>query len=288
VIGAGVIGLELGSVWSRLGSQVTVLEYMPSLLPTLDEDVSKLALKLFKRQGIEFQFGVKVTRAEVEGEHAKVSYEDPQGNLHSVSGDRVLVAVGRKPHTEGLAAERVGLVLDARGRIEVDERYHTGVGSIWAIGDVIAGPMLAHKAEEEGVAAVENMAGLHGHLNYAAIPNIIYTHPEIASLGQSARELKQANVPFKTGSFPYMANGRAKALAQTDGMVKIHAHAQTDRILGAQIIGARAGDMIAELALAVEFSATSEDVGVSVHAHPTLAEIVKEAALAVGGRVIHM
>ena len=288
VIGAGVIGLELGSVWARLGSKVTVLEYMPKLLPSLDDDIGKLAQRMFKKQGLEFNLGVKVTGAEVNGDKAKVSFEDPQGNLSSVVGDRVLLAVGRKPTTAGLRAEQAGLKLDKRGFIQVDEQYRTGVEGIWAIGDVIPGPMLAHKAEEEGIAAVENMAGLHGHVNYDAIPSIIYTHPEVASLGKSQAELDDAGIPYKSGKFPFMANGRAKALGQTDGMVKIHAHAETDRILGVQIIGARAGDLIAELALAVEFSATAEDVAVSVHAHPTLAEIVKEAALAVGNRVIHI
>jgi dihydrolipoamide dehydrogenase len=288
VIGAGVIGLELGSVWARLGSKVTVLEYMPKLLPTLDDDVTKIALKAFKRQGIDFHFGVKVTGAENSGDTAKVTYEDAQGGKHSMVGDKVLVAVGRKPNTDGLRADKAGLRLNKRGFIEVDDQFRTGVENVWAIGDVVPGPMLAHKAEEEGIAAAENMAGLHGHVNYDAIPNIIYTHPEIASLGKSSQQLTDAGIPFKTGSFPYMANGRAKALAQKEGMVKILAHAETDRILGVQIVGARAGDLIAELALAVEFSATAEDVGVSVHAHPTLAEVVKEAALAVGGRVIHM
>ncbi len=288
VIGAGVIGLELGSVWARLGAKVTVLEYMPKLLPFLDEEFSKLAHKLFKRQGLEFRLGVKVTGARAEGDAAIVEFEDENGEAASITCDRLLVAVGRKPNTEGLNTESVGLKLDGRGRVEVDDHFRTNVENIWAIGDVIRGPMLAHKAEDEGIAAVELMAGLPGHVNYDAIPGVIYTHPEIANLGKTEAECKEAGIPVRTGSFPFVANGRAKALAQTDGMVKIIAHAETDRILGAQVLGPRAGALIAELAVAVEFSASAEDIARSTHAHPTLAEVVKEAALAVGGRVIHM
>lgn len=287
VIGAGVIGLELGSVWARLGAKVTVLEYMPKLLPNEDEEVARLATRIFKKQGLDFRLGVKVTGATAAGAKGRVTYQDAEGATHELEADRVLVSVGRKPCTEGLGAEAAGLVLE-RGRIRVDDHFRTGVPGIWAIGDVIRGPMLAHKAEEEGIAAVETMAGLSGHVNYDAIPSVIYTHPEIASLGKTEAALKEAGTPYRKGKFPFTANGRAKALAQTDGFVKILACERTDRILGAHVIGPRAGALIAELAVAVEFSASAEDIARSVHAHPTLAEVVKEAALAVGGRVIHM
>jgi dihydrolipoamide dehydrogenase len=288
VIGAGVIGLELGSVWARLGAKVTVLEYMPTFLPFLDAEFGKLGQKLFKRQGIDFKFGVKVTGAQKTADGARVEFENPEGGLESVSCDRVLVAVGRKPNTQGLGVEAAAVQLDRRGRIEVDDHFKTSAPGVWAIGDVIRGPMLAHKAEDEGVAVAEIMAGLPGHVNYDAIPGVVYTHPEIANVGKTEAECKEAGIPVKVGSFPFVANGRAKALGQTDGMVKIVAHADTDRILGAQVLGPRAGGLIAELVVAMEFSASAEDIARSVHAHPTLAEVVKEAALAVGGRVIHM
>lgn len=288
VIGAGVIGLELGSVWARLGAKVTVLEYMDKLLPAMEPDLGKAALKAFKSQGLEFQFGVRVTGAKANDDHsaATVTYQDGDDDK-SIECDRVLVAVGRKPMTEGLALDSIGVETDRRGFIPVDEHYKTSVEGVWAIGDVIPGPMLAHLAEHEGVCAAEAMAGQPGHVNYEAVPNVIYTHPEIASLGKTTTELDEAGVPYRVGKFPLMANGRAKALAATDGFVKIIAHAETDRILGASIIGARAGDLIAELAVAVEFSASSEDIARSIHAHPTLAETVKEAALDVLGRVIN-
>ena len=286
VIGAGVIGLELGSVWARLGAQVTVLEYMPKLLPNMDDDIGQTALKLFERQGLKFKFGVRVTGAVAEGETAKVTYQDGE-QTHTIECDRVLVAVGRKPMTDGLGLEKLGLETDRRGHIGVDDHYRTSVSHIWAIGDVIPGPMLAHLAEHEGICAVETIAGQPGHVNYDAIPNVIYTHPEIASLGKSMAELDAAGVPYRVGKFPLIANGRAKALNATDGFVKIIAHAQTDRILGASIIGARAGDLIAELAVAVEFSASAEDIARSSHAHPSLAETIKEAALDALGRVIN-
>ncbi|KIG11556.1 Dihydrolipoamide dehydrogenase [Enhygromyxa salina] len=286
VIGAGVIGLELGSVWGRLGAKVTVLEYMPRLLPTMETDVGDAALKLFKRQGLGFHFGVRVTGAVAVGDGAKVTYQD--GDVEKViECDRVLVAVGRKPMTDGLGLAAIGIEVDRRGCVGVDEQFRTSVEGVWAIGDVIPGPMLAHLAEHEGICAVETMAGQPGHVNYEAIPNVIYTHPEIASLGKTTAELDEAGVAYRVGKFPLMANGRAKALGETDGFVKIVAHAETDRILGASIIGARAGDLIAELAVAVEFSASAEDIGRSIHAHPTMAESVKEAALDALGRVIN-
>ncbi|PRQ04884.1 dihydrolipoyl dehydrogenase [Enhygromyxa salina] len=286
VIGAGVIGLELGSVWARLGAKVTVLEYMPRLLPTMETDVGDAALKLFKRQGLAFHFGVRVTAAVASGDAAKVTYQDGD-EQKVIDCDRVLVAVGRKPMTDGLGLAQIGIEPDRRGCIGVDDHFRTSVEGVWAIGDVIPGPMLAHLAEHEGICAVETMAGQPGHVNYEAIPNVIYTHPEIASLGKTTAELDEAGVPYRVGKFPLMANGRAKALGETDGFVKIVAHAQTDRILGASIIAARAGDLIAELAVAVEFSASAEDIARSIHAHPTMAESVKEAALDALGRVIN-
>ncbi len=287
VIGAGVIGLELGSVWSRLGAKVTVLEYMPRMLPSMDKDVGRLAQKLFKRQGLEFEFGVEVTGARAEGEGAVVEYKD-KGEAKSIRCDRVLLSVGRRPMTDGLQLDKIGIDLDRRGSVEVDAHYQTKVAGVWAIGDVIPGPMLAHLAEHEGIAAVETMAGMAGHVNYDAIPNVIYTHPEVASLGKSTAQLDEAGVPYRVGKFPLMANGRAKALEATDGFVKIIAHEHSDRILGASIIGARAGDLIAEIAVAVEFSASSEDLGRSIHAHPSMAEAVKEAALGALGRAINI
>ena len=288
IIGAGVIGLELGSVWARLGSKVSVLEYMPSLLPTMDTDISKLATRLFTKQGLAMSFGVKVTGATRQGDSVTVEYLGTDGKPANIVGDRVLVAVGRRPNTAGLGAEAAGVRLDKRGCIVVDHHYFTGVDGIYAIGDVIPGPMLAHKAEEEGIAAVEGMAGQPGHVNYDAIPNVIYTHPEIATVGKTEAELTQAGIPFRKGRFPFAANGRARALGDTEGFVKILAHAETDRILGVHIIGPRASDLIAEAAVAVEFSASAEDLARSVHAHPTLSEVMKEAALDAGGRVIHL
>ncbi len=286
VIGAGVIGLELGSVWARLGAKVTVLEYMPKLLPSMEPDIGKTALKLFKKQGLEFQFGVRVTGAVATGDAAKVTYEAGD-ETKVIECDRVLVAVGRKPMTEGLNVAAIGLELDRRGFIPVDEHFRTQVENVWAVGDVIPGPMLAHLAEHEGIAAVETIAGTPGHVNYDAVPNVIYTHPEIAALGKTTVELDEAGVPYRVGKFPLIANGRAKALDATDGFVMIVAHKDTDRILGASIIGARAGDLLAEVAVAVEFSASAEDLGRSIHAHPTMAEAVKEAALDALGRVIN-
>ncbi len=283
VIGAGVIGLELGSVWARLGSKVTVLEYLDRILPGMDSEIATKAQRLFKKQGLDFHLGVKVTGAKLDGDQCIVESEgrDP------VTCDRVLVCVGRRPYTEGLGLEKVGVETDRRGFIQVDEHYKAADG-IYAIGDVIPGPMLAHKAEHEGVACVEHLVTGYGHVNYDAIPNVVYTHPEIASVGKSEEELKEAGIEYRSGSFPFMANGRAKALNQTDGLVKILADAKTDRILGAHILGARAGDLIAEVAVAIEFAASSEDIARCVHAHPTLAEVVKEAALAVDGRAVNI
>lgn len=283
VIGAGVIGLELGSVWARLGSKVTVLEYMDRILPGMDLETAGQAQKLFKKQGLNFHLGVRVTGARVEGEGCVVEAEgkDP------ITCDRVLLCVGRRPATDGLGLEELGLELD-RGRVPVDEHFATRLPGLYAIGDAIAGPMLAHKAEEEGVACVEHLVTGYGHVSYNAIPGVVYTHPEIASVGKTEEELKEAGTEYRVGKFPFSANGRARALAQIDGQVKILADAETDRVIGVHILGPRAGDLIAEVAVAMEFGASSEDIARSVHAHPTLAEVVKEAALAVDERAIHM
>lgn len=287
VIGAGVIGLELGSVWRRLGAEVTVLEYMDRILPGTDGEIAAAALKVFKKQGIQFRLGVKVTGADAQQDSATVQF-DENGAQRSLQADRVLVAVGRRPNTEGLGLDNVGVQLDARGRIATGKHFETNVAGIYAIGDVIAGAMLAHKAEEEAVACVEHLVTGYGHVDYQSIPGIVYTDPEIATVGQSEEELAAAQVPYRKGSFPFMANGRAKALGQTEGMVKILAHRDTDRVLGCAIFGPRAGDLIAEVAVAMAFGASSEDIARACHAHPTLAEVVKEAALAVDGRAIHI
>ena len=250
----------------------------------MDEELAASAMTVFKKQGLNFQLGVKVTGARVNKNKCVVEVE----NGKSISCDRVLVAVGRVANTDNLGLETVGIDVDNRGRIPVNEHFKTSAPHVFAIGDVIAGPMLAHKAEEEGVACVEHIVNGHGHLNYDAIPGIVYTHPEIASVGKSEEELKAAGVNYRKGKFPFMANGRARAMGETDGFVKILADKQTDRILGAHIIGPNAGDLIAEVALAIEFGASAEDVARSCHAHPTLAEVVKEAALSVEGRAIHI
>ncbi|MEZ5991529.1 MAG: dihydrolipoyl dehydrogenase [Planctomycetota bacterium] len=284
VIGAGVIGLELGSVWLRLGSKVTVLEYMDHILPGLDDELSKEALKLFKKQGFEFHLGAKVTGAKSKKTKATVSIE----GADDIDCDRVLVATGRWANTDNLGLDAIGLKTNKRGQIEVNEHYETGVEGVYAIGDVIPGMMLAHKAEEEGIACVEHIVTGVGHVNYNAIPGIVYTHPEIASVGKTEQELKDAGVEYNVGKFNFMANGRARALGDTAGWVKILADKQTDRVVGAHIIGPRAGDLIAEIAVAIEFGASAEDIARSCHAHPTLAECVKEAAMGVAGRTIHM
>jgi dihydrolipoamide dehydrogenase len=283
VVGGGVIGLELGSVWLRLGAKVTVLEAMPTILPGMDVEIVKQADRIFRKQGFDIRTGTKVTGAERQGDRVAVSVEgaDP------LEADYLLVAVGRRAYTEGMGFEEAGIKLE-RGVIQVDGHYRTGVGDIYAIGDAIGGRMLAHKAEEEGVAAVENMAGKPGHVMYEAVANVVYTWPEIASVGMTEEEAKASGREFKVGKFPWMANGRAKAMGETDGLVKILADKQTDRMIGAHILGPRASDLIAELALAMEFHASAEDIARTVHAHPTLPEAVKEAALAVGGRVIHL
>ncbi len=283
VIGAGYIGLELGSVWNRLGAKVTVLEYLDRIFPGMDSQIARQALRIFKGQGLEFELGARVTRARVDGDECVVECEGKD----AVKCDRVLVSVGRQPYTENLGLESVGVQLDERGRIPVDDRFATSAAGVYAIGDVIRGPMLAHKAEEEGVACVEHIVTGYGHVNYDAIPGVVYTDPEIATVGQSEDQLKEAGIPYRKGVFQYRANGRAHALGQTEGSVKILAHKETDRLLGVHILGARAGELIAEAVVALEFGASSEDLGRTSHAHPTLAEILKEAALSVDGRPIH-
>jgi len=284
VIGAGVIGLEMGSVWSRLGAQVVVLEYLDRILPGMDLQLAKDAQRVLAKQGLEFRLGVKVTGVRKEGDRRVVEIEGGEG----VECDKVLVAVGRTPNTDGLGLEEVGVNKSERGFVSVDEHFRTNVPGIYAIGDVIGGAMLAHKAEEEGIACVESIVNGYGHVNYDAIPAVVYTHPEIASVGKSEEQLKEAGIAYKKGIFPFKPNGRARALNATEGKVKILADAETDRILGAHILGAHAGDLLAELVVAIEFGASAEDVARSSHAHPSLAEIIKEAALAVDGRALHM
>ncbi|UCH25314.1 MAG: dihydrolipoyl dehydrogenase [Trueperaceae bacterium] len=284
VIGAGYIGLELGSVWKRLGSKVTVLEYLDRILPGMDAELAKEALKSFKKRGLEFRLKSKVTSARVDGEHVSVEVE----GADAIACDRVLVAVGRRPNTAGLGIEALGIALDPQGRIIVDDDFRTAIPSIYAIGDVIAGPMLAHKAEEEAVACVEKLVTGYGHVDYDTVPGIVYTEPEIASVGKTEEQLVEAGIAYSKGVFPYQANGRARALGQTEGKVKVLADAESDRILGVHIIGARAGDLIAEAVAAMTFGASAEDIARTVHAHPTLSEILKEAALGVAGRSIHI
>ena len=290
VIGAGVIGLELGSVWRRLGSEVTVLEYMDRALPGVDAGSAKLLQRSLERQGMKFRFGVSARAATVEGDEVRVEVATNGGSgaPETLTADVLLVAVGRRPYTDGLGTVELGVKLDAKGRVIVDEHYQTSVPGVFAIGDVIAGPMLAHKAEEEGIACVERMAGVAGHVNYACIPNVVYTHPELASAGVSEEEARERGLEVRVGTFPFQANGRAKALGEREGQVKLVADAATDRLLGAHIVGARASDVIAELVVAMELGASAEDIARSVHAHPTLPEAVKEAALGVAGRAIHI
>jgi dihydrolipoamide dehydrogenase len=283
VIGGGYIGLELGSVWNRLGSKVVVLEAMDRILPGMDGELSQLAQRIFTRQGIEFRLGSWVESAKVEGGRCVVRCKGAE----PLESDRVLLAAGRVPLTANIGLESIGLETDKRGFIAVDGNYETGVKGVYAVGDVIGGAMLAHKAMEEAVVCVERMAGIHGHFNYDCIPAIVYTHPEIATVGKTEEQLKEAGIDYRKGVGAYGANGRARTLGEVEGRVKILADARTDRVLGVHIIGARAGDLIAEAAIAIEFGASSEDIARSCHAHPTLAETMHEAALAVDGRPIH-
>jgi dihydrolipoamide dehydrogenase len=289
VIGGGVIGLELGSVWRRLGAKVTVVEYLDQILPGMDPDVRGEMAKLLKKQGIEFRTSTKVTKVDVKGKGATVTVEPAAGGAaESIAADVVLVSIGRRPNTDGLALEKAGLATNNRGQIEIDHDFATPVPGIWAIGDVVPGPMLAHKAEDEGVAVAENIAGLTGIVNHDVIPSVVYTHPEAAGVGKTEDELKAAGVDYKVGKFPMLANSRAKANRDTDGFVKVIADAKTDRVLGVHIVASVAGTMIAQAAQAMEFGATSEDIAYTCHAHPTHNEAVKEAAMAVTGKPIHI
>ncbi|GJE39493.1 dihydrolipoyl dehydrogenase [Methylobacterium persicinum] len=289
VIGAGVIGLELGSVWRRLGAEVTVVEYLDRILPGMDGEVGKQFQRILAKQGMEFRLSTKVTGVEVGKKGASVTVQPAAGGEgETLQADVVLVCIGRVPYTEGLGLETAGVQKDEKGRIHVDSHFATNVTGIYAIGDVIAGPMLAHKAEDEGVAVAEILAGQSGHVNYEVIPNVVYTFPEVASVGRTEEELKKDGIAYNAGKFPFTANGRAKANGTTDGFVKVLADAKTDRVLGVHIVGADAGNLIAEVAVAMEFGASSEDIARTCHAHPTLTEAVKEAALAVNKRAIHV
>ncbi len=289
VIGAGYIGLEMGTVWQRLGSKVTVVEFLDRVTPGMDGEVSKQFQRILQKQGMTFKLGTKVTGVDASGERLKVSVEPAKGGESEViEGDVVLVAIGRRPYTEGLGLETVGLEPDRRGMVEVDDRFATKAPGIYAIGDVIRGPMLAHKAEEEGVALAEILAGQKPHIDYDRIPGVVYTDPEVAAIGKTEEQLKEAGIEYTVGKFPFMANSRARATGQTDGFVKMLADAETNRILGCHIIGAEAGVMIGEIAVAMEFGASAEDVARTSHAHPTLEEAIKEAALATYTKTLNM
>lgn len=289
VIGGGVIGVELGSVYKRLGAKVSVVEYMDRIIPSFDSALSKELYKVLKKQGMDFYLSTKVTSVERNGEEVRVSATAPDGKEVILTGDYCLVSIGRRPYTEGLNLEAAGLTTDDRGRIPVNDHLQTSVPHIFAIGDVVRGPMLAHKAEEEGVFVAEWIAGQKPHIDYHLIPNVVYTWPEVASVGRSEEEIKEAGIPYKTGTFPMRALGRARASGDIDGLVKIIAHEETDEILGFHVIGARAADLVAEGVVAMEFRASAEDLARISHAHPTFAEAIKEAALdATGKRALHM
>jgi dihydrolipoamide dehydrogenase len=288
VVGAGVIGLEIGSVWSRLGAKVTVVEYLDRILPGMDEEIAKQFTRILQKQGFEFILGSKVTKVDLAKKGATVTVEPAAGGEgKTLNPDIVLVAIGRRPNTDGLGLEGAGVATE-RGRVVIDDHFKTNVAGIYAIGDVVRGPMLAHKAEDEGVAVAEIIAGKAGHVNYDAIPGIVYTAPEVAAIGKTEEELKAAGIAYKVGKFPFTANGRARAIRHTDGFVKVLADAATDRVLGCHIIGPHAGDLIAEVTVLMEFGGSSEDLARTCHAHPTLSEAVKEAAMAVEKRQIHM
>jgi dihydrolipoamide dehydrogenase len=288
VVGGGVIGLELGSVWQRLGAEVTVVEYLGNILGSTDADVSKQFLRILKKKGMKFHLSSKVTAVEKKGSKAKVVFEPVKGgNSVTLESDVVLISTGRSPYTSGLGLEALGIELE-RGKIKTDEHWQTSVPTIYAIGDVIDGPMLAHKAEDEGAAVAEHLAGQAGHVNYDVIPNVVYTMPEIASVGKTEEELKAADIQYVTGKFPFSVNGRARAMNQSEGFVKFIADKQTDRVLGVHIIGFGAGEMIHEAAVLMEFGGSSEDLARTCHAHPTMSEAVREAAMATYGKPIHM
>jgi dihydrolipoamide dehydrogenase len=289
VIGAGYIGLELGSVWRRLGAQVTVVEFLDRIVPTMDGEVARAFQRILTKQGLRFRLGTKVTAARTGNDGVTLTLEPAKGGAgEEIKADIVLLSIGRRPFTQGLGLEDVGVALDERGRVKTDAHFATNVPGIYAIGDVIAGPMLAHKGEDEGVALAEILAGQAGHVNYDVIPGVVYTWPEVAAVGRNEEELKGAGVAYNVGKFPFTANARARAMGDTEGFVKLLADKTTDRILGAHVIGPDAGTLIAELAVAMEFGASAEDVARTCHAHPSLNEAVKEAALAVGGRALHI
>jgi len=289
IIGAGVIGLELGSVWHRLGAEVTVVEFLDRILPGMDGEIARQFQRILEKQGFKFRLGAKVTAVDTSGKTLAVKVEPAAGGAQdTLEADVVLVCIGRVPYTEGLGLREAGVALDNRGRVQIDHHFSTNVKGIFAIGDVVAGPMLAHKAEDEGVACAEIIAGQAGHVNYDVIPGVVYTTPEVSSVGKTEEELKQAGIPYNSGKFPFTANGRSKVNQTTDGFVKILADAKTDRVLGVHIIGIEAGEMIHEAAVLMEFGGAAEDLARTCHAHPTRSEAIKEAALAVGKRAIHM
>jgi len=289
VVGAGVIGLELGSVWRRLGAQVTVVEFLDRILPGMDGEVAKQAQRLLARQGITFKLGSKVMSVDGSGASQRVTIEPAAGGeAETLETDIVLMAIGRRPFTAGLGLDKVGIALDERGRVNVDEHYRTSAQGVFAIGDVIAGPMLAHKAEDEGIAVAEIAVGQAGHVNYGVIPAVVYTTPEIASVGKTEEELKAAGIDYRVGKYPFMANGRARAMGVKDGFAKILADAKTDQVLGAHIVGPMAGEMIQEVSVLMEFSGAAEDLARVSHAHPTLSEAIREAAFGAWDKPIHL
>ena len=289
LVGGGVIGLEMGSVWQRLGAKVTVVEFLDRIMPGMDGEISKSMQRILAKQGMAFKLSTKVTGAKVGAKIVALTVEPAAGGAsETLEADIVLVAVGRRPYTDGLGLKEAGVAVDEKGRVAIDAHFQTNVPGIYAIGDAIAGPMLAHKAEDEGMAVAENLAGQHGHVNYDAIPSVVYTWPEVASVGKTEEQLKAEGVAIRIGKFPFTANGRARAQNNTDGFVKILADAATDRVLGVHMIGPSVGELVGEMALAIEFGASSEDIARTCHAHPTLTEAVREAALAVDGRPIHM
>ena len=287
LIGAGVIGLEMGSVWRRLGTEVTVLEGMDKFLPAVDEQIAKEAKKAFDKQGLKIELGVKISNVDTSGAGVKVEYTNAKGEAQALEVDKLIVSIGRTANTNGLNAEAVGLKVDERGMIVVDDECKTNLPGVWAVGDVVRGPMLAHKAEEEAVAVAERIAGQHGHVKFATLPSVIYTSPEVAWVGRNEQQLKEQGVKYKAGTFPFLANGRARALGDTTGMVKFLADAETDEILGVHMVGPMVSELISEAVVAMEFKASSEDIARICHAHPSLSESTKEAALAVDKRTLN-
>ena len=287
VVGGGYIGLEMGSVWSRLGTEVHVVEFLDHITPGMDKEISSEFMKILKKQGINFHMQHKVEKIKKNSMGATISTKDKDGNQKDFECDKVLISVGRKPNTNGLNLEKIGIELDKKKRIKTNKNFQTNMENVYAIGDVIAGPMLAHKAEDEGIAVAEIIAGQSGHVNYDIIPGVVYTTPEVAAIGKTEEQLKEINVDYKIGKFSFLANSRAKAIDDSEGFVKILADAKTDKVLGAHLIGPHAGELIAEIGIAMEFGASSEDIARTCHAHPTFSEAVKEAALSVDKRAIH-